>query len=379
MSLWCIQPFYGEYTDLIILIINVLVSFLCYKVLKKNHIYEASNYIKLMLIIDLIMLIIFIDMAERTTFLLVVISVLYIIKFIVDVLFYSEFLEDKKNWIIFNGLIVFLFIIQYKTRALVTILLFSSLMLCIRFIYQMKIINKYNKYLGSEYTASEIDDSRVNRPMKRRVCKYMLLVAFALILSFFRFVFIEHASSREYVSDNVYQYEKRNLIPEWTGFTRSKYGLYDVETGFDTSAIYDNRLLFDNQNRAWDYNGHFIDEHGDIVIDTPFLVSAKISERQKYIYSAFITLVDKDVNSADKLYWLDEEPFERIDFNNLYFKNGVGYFRCRIFGTLGLMDEDGKIIAFPKYERIIPDHSFQEFRCVLPNSVDEEVVRINQE
>ena len=297
MSIWCIQHFYGAYTDIIISVINIIVSCICYRVLKDKNVYEASKHLKIIIIIDVIMAICFIDMAEKTIPLLTLLGALYVTKFIVEILFYSDFLEQKKNWIMFNGLIILLLIFQCYTRTLATLLMISFSMLYLRFRFQLRIVNNYSEETSCNNQNLENDSRKIKKLDKRKVLIYIALIIGFLVLGFCRFVFIEHRYRKIYINDNIYQYEEENLMPEWSGFNKSRYGLHNVETEADTGAIYNIPLIFDSENRAWDGKGHFIDEHGTIIINTPLIVSAKLSERQKYIYSIVAKLVDEDINS----------------------------------------------------------------------------------
>lgn len=159
--------------------------------------------------------------------------------------------------------------------------------------------------------------------------------------------------------EQVYQYNKCNLMPSWSMFYDEKYGLVNIETGLNTGAIYEEDLAFDKEGIAYDYDRHFINLNGEEIIKVPYIVKAKTSFRQMIvnklldyfdIYERQIFGVKDRCNESGKFV---------LSSNHTYFANGVTSYHTDLNDKYGLMSEDGNLVTFPKYSCISGGRDFK--------------------
>ncbi len=163
--------------------------------------------------------------------------------------------------------------------------------------------------------------------------------------------------------EQVYQYNKCNLMPSWSMFYDEKYGLVNIETGLNTGAIYKEGLAFDKEGIAYDYDRHFINLNGEEVIKVPYIVKAKTSFRQMILN---ILLDDSDTNDKVKDYFIttgDKYGYDYGKFvlssDNTYFANGVASYHADLNDKYGLMSEDGSLVTLPKYSLLSGELDFK--------------------
>lgn len=168
----------------------------------------------------------------------------------------------------------------------------------------------------------------------------------------------------DYFDDNevpVYQYSKCNLMPSWSMFYHEKYGLINIETGSNTGAKYDDRLWFDKDGIAYDYNRHFINLNGEEVIEVPYIVKAKSSFRQM-ILNTLLDYSDTSDSNRHK-FLISEYSNESGKFvettNNTFFENGVAAYHTDYNDKYGLISEDGNLVTLPKYSYISGMFNFE--------------------
>ena len=109
----------------------------------------------------------------------------------------------------------------------------------------------------------------------RQKIKRILAIAICLLVASFIAVLLTNnrfdESSRDvhatYKKYGVEVYSITNKWPESSIFFKKCYGLKNTETGEDTGAIYPAEPVCRWDDHAWDYLGHYIDCHGNIVVD----------------------------------------------------------------------------------------------------------------
>ncbi|PWT26596.1 hypothetical protein [Butyrivibrio fibrisolvens] len=160
--------------------------------------------------------------------------------------------------------------------------------------------------------------------------------------------------------EQVYQYNKCNLMPSWSMFYDEKYGLVNIETGLNTGAIYEERLDFDKEEIAYDYDRHFINLNGEEVIKVPYIVKAKTSFRQMIVNKLLDYSNTNDNGRHTFLLW--DSCYESGKFvqssNYTYFANGVTSYHTDLNDKYGLMSKDGHLITLPKYSYITGKRDF---------------------
>lgn len=159
--------------------------------------------------------------------------------------------------------------------------------------------------------------------------------------------------------EQVYQYNKCNLMPSWSMFYDEKYGLVNIETGLNTGSIYEEDLAFDKEGIAYDYDRHFINLNGEEVINVPYIVKAKTSFRQMIVNK----LLDYFDIYERQIFGVRDQCYESGKFvlssNHTYFANGVTSYHTDLNDKYGLMSEDGNLVTLPKYSRISGSRDFK--------------------
>ncbi|SDB23809.1 WG repeat-containing protein [Butyrivibrio sp. INlla16] len=72
-------------------------------------------------------------------------------------------------------------------------------------------------------------------------------------------------------TDELYaEYMVSNRWPHWFPLYQEKYGLIDIENKTATEPRFSDSLLFRFDGLAWDYEGHYVDKTGKIVVDCKY-------------------------------------------------------------------------------------------------------------
>jgi hypothetical protein len=174
--------------------------------------------------------------------------------------------------------------------------------------------------------------------------------------------------------EQVYQYNKCNLMPSWSMFYDEKYGLVNIETGLNTGAIYEEDLAFDNEGIAYDYDRHFINLNGEEVIKVPYIVKAKTSFRQMIVNNLldyFDTIKRHTFSIGDRC---NESGKFVLSSNHTYFANGVTSYHTDLNDKYGLMSEDGNLVTLPKYSYISGSRDFKVSPVINYNHTASDVI-----
>ncbi|WP_026652580.1 hypothetical protein [Butyrivibrio proteoclasticus] len=167
---------------------------------------------------------------------------------------------------------------------------------------------------------------------------------------------------------NLYRYTECNRFPEWSGFYREKWGLVNVKTGNAIEAMSSIRgcdLVFDESGIAWDYNGHFFDLDGNVVISVPKSVYAKKSIRTALLNKVLGFTRDKETKGIPcNIRWdLNERMI--MSYDGYYFKNDVALYYSEVEGAVGLINKDGNIVLRPQIIRFFlsPNSDYSLLEC----------------
>ena len=200
----------------------------------------------------------------------------------------------------------------------------------------------------------------------KRIVRYLLVIAvvatFAIItrpLSELDYTNRTLLKISEY-APTTQQYEVHNHWPKWTPFYVEKYGLIDTETGVQTEAIFNDKFWFTDEGYAWDYEGHFVDTHGNVVIECQSLFRDYYNgdNPRKYALDAFRdgyylpyiryneTTFLRNYHETHGAYWLD-------DFLEYTPDNGLILYAVIEDNDLlfGYMNTDGEEVVPPIFDR----------------------------
>lgn len=181
------------------------------------------------------------------------------------------------------------------------------------------------------------------------------------------------SEDRNYVEDeNVVEYCVSNRMPEWTGFQRKWYGLFDVNNGVITDTVYKGWLNFDASGIAWDYNGHFIDIEGNELITVPSVILKRRSARTGFYNDVldfygghprtrrFVTINGEFIDiygiaQGDDNYYRDTTWHgEVVQDGNIaknvsedYFSNHLAIFYSEVDGAYGVINDQGEVTVEP--------------------------------
>ena len=397
MFFWCQNVFFGAYTDYFIQGLNIIISVVFYAALKNNRLDKAAICQKNNIVLEAVLILIYFTMTDLSAELIWIIRIIYICKLIVEVKVFCEILNEaymvskliiledccheiearKKIWKIINWSILANFILIIIFRNMASFWLLFILM-SVRFYYQLIIIKACCEIFRYQGPAKNIIETSGSISRKTIIIRRIInssVVCLAVVVLLLRFIYVGQSYEFE-EDDTIKQYYVANLMPYWTGFHKDKYGLRDTATGEDTGAIYDRYLHFDGENIAWDYNGHFVDKHGNIVIDTPPVVKAKPSHREELFYITYVDLVEKDVNADRLLKRFKKETIDTPGFGYPYFDNGVIRFYSGLYDAYGLLDKHGNIILAPEYRKLYFEYKAQVFEG-LKNSGGQTIIHIS--
>ncbi|MCR4833403.1 MAG: hypothetical protein K5900_07485 [Butyrivibrio sp.] len=152
-------------------------------------------------------------------------------------------------------------------------------------------------------------------------------------------------------AQNIYQYNTCNHMPSFSMFYHEKYGLINVETGYNTGAKYDDELTFDKTGIAYDQDRHFINTKGEEVLKVPYIVKARTSFRQE-ILNDFLEKFDTN-DKYSPSFMMSPSPSVCGQFiissDYTFFANGVAAYYTDYNLRYGLIDESGKLVTLPKF------------------------------
>lgn len=385
MFFWCQSVFFGAYTDYFIQGFNIIISVVFYASLKNNRLHKAASCQKNNIVLEVVLILIFFTMTDLAVELIWIIRIIYICILIVEIKVFCEILnkaskvskilifEDcciemqarKKIWKIINWLIlanIFLIIILRNMAAF----WFLFILMSVRFYYQLIITKACCEIFSYQGPAKNIVETCEPISRKTIIIRRIInssVVCLVVIVLLLRFIYAGQSYESE-EDDTIVQYHIANLMPYWTGFHKDKFGLRDTATGEDTGAIYDRYLFFDGENIAWDYNGHFVDKHGNIVIDTPPSVKAYYSRREEIFYITYVNFVEGIPGTYAWLDRFEEEAIDTPGFGYPYFTSGVIKFYSGLYDDYGLLDKHGNIILAPEYIHISTYPEEQTFEVV---------------
>lgn len=167
-------------------------------------------------------------------------------------------------------------------------------------------------------------------------------------------------------ADNrIYLYRVHNRWPSWTPFYDERYGLIDLDSGECTEPRFVESLFFGNDGYAWDYEGHYIDTKGNIVITNKYYMENDmyLSNPLKFSIYAFDKSIANDIclsmnytkitylRNSDNDYFKYYLGYDRGDFSNGYaiyytwVRDNYGNYwkRC------GYLDMNGDMVIKPYF------------------------------
>lgn len=159
--------------------------------------------------------------------------------------------------------------------------------------------------------------------------------------------------------DYVAQYRVNNRWPEWSLFYRDKYGLIDLKTGEMTKPKFSHQLVYREDGLAWDYDGHLVDAHGNVVVDCKFYKKDGrfLDNPRKFALHTMKNANKKNINyiinNTDDLQnenaLTKSENYDGYDYIGTYSDNGW----CSFYsgGKYGYMDREGNVVLPPTYYR----------------------------
>ena len=154
--------------------------------------------------------------------------------------------------------------------------------------------------------------------------------------------------SSEMLSFNYYVCTKENIMPQWTGLHKSRYGIIR-EDGKTNGKKYLNHLITPDSNGCLpDGEGHIIDVSRDIIADMPYSYKAKISNRTKLIRKLF------PCNYSKMFLWGANDGYiydgiYKLESGNYISEKGRIKYYSEVFDGEGTCDTQGHIILSPKY------------------------------
>ncbi len=177
-------------------------------------------------------------------------------------------------------------------------------------------------------------------------------------------------------AQNIYQYNTCNLMPSISMFYHEKYGLINVETGYNTGAKYDDELTFDKTGIAYDQDRHFINTKGEEVLKVPYIVKARTSFRQE-ILNVFFEISDTNDRHSPS-FMMSPSPSVCGQFiissDYTFFANGVAAYYTDYNLRYGLIDESGKLVTLPKFCYFDGDYDFEVSSVINYNRTQLDVV-----
>jgi hypothetical protein len=364
--------FLGEGVDYLIYGILVAACICGIQIIKKGHeqgYKGVAVILKLMTVLYLVETLISVTMTERMGLALILIILVMLLKMVLDYFLFWEIIENsktRKHWIAMNLAIIVGLALGIKVAFFegVTIVL-----IVFRFLSCLWIIRNRRTF-GTEKESfwSRLSSKKMGK--KSQIIAISVVGAALIVFCFLRFYKPEGRyefesndgntvvfSSKDWLystQDNtcpVKQYVVCNYMPEWSGFHREWWGLIDLRTGRATDARYRNRLDFDEDGIAWDYNGHFIDLDGNIIITVPSSVTTKRSAKTS-VFNIFMGVYPEGAN----LYWQNSYAVESgnfvfagrdLDFRR-YFWGQTAIYYSDVEGAFGIINDKGQIVVKPE-------------------------------
>jgi len=260
------------------------------------------------------------------------------------------------------------------------------------------IANCYNEDLGEKKESVFVKLSHKKLTIRNRC---ILIGIVVVLVSTFMYMYNSRVTG--YVPTEVVegenldtlQYTEENRMPKWSGFYKYWVGLYDLENGPKTKAVYDDNLIYDEDGIAWDHDGHFVDTDGNIVITVSEEVLNKRAARNTMLIY-FMELMRGEfsynlnydmgmmrgiasiVNGTDKnnyVRWKNgyiQDTFCLIQDDELpvskYFWNGMAVYYSEVSGGYGFIDESGNVIVNPDIYDFDASYSMELIPVTMKNS-----------
>ena len=184
--------------------------------------------------------------------------------------------------------------------------------------------------------------------MLRRFSKITFaIIIIALVISFACLSRLDYSDRMDGYTDGtpegVEEYMVHNYWPKGSPFYEERFGLINHNTGVETKAIYKDWLEFYFDDITWDYDGHYVDGNGNIVIDCSYVLESS------YFTGNPKKLAWNTLFSLDHYYWGTIAEFTEYCQNYLdtkYFgssglrTNMVGDFSSNGLAQFNLMQHD---------------------------------------
>ena len=316
-----------------------------------------------------------------------------------SVMYHSEVLFDdtlKKYillWIAYHIALVIALVIAFNVKKLWFFLCLVIIFSC-KLYLQYKMIECFDQAFrrtgpleAANNTKLKVYKFRIPKFMKNTAVKYCSLAVGALLFVIFLILKNTYSGDLYLVDENgnlateqkavdfmrvyddfdnkediVYQYQVRNMLPWWIGYSDSKYGLLNIKTDDNTGPIYDEHLHFDIENHAWDGQGHIIDTEGNVLVTIP----KSIMETRSLMQQLYDELIYKFTEIDDKYMY----HYHRVDtfkegpmrFSQYYFRDGIGVYYDDLKGKYGIINDKGELLTGPEYDYIDGSESSSNYR-----------------
>ena len=159
-----------------------------------------------------------------------------------------------------------------------------------------------------------------------------------------------------------FQYSVKNRWPEWTPFHDEKYGLLNEAGEAITEARFDDFLCFREDGYAWDYNGHYVDRNGNIVVTNYYYLNNDrlVDNPEKFSLYAYIGGIVGRFDPGDyieELTYLREHSYGLMERNYAgVFSNGLAKYQTfkldeykYYVRSYGYIDMNGEMVIEPKF------------------------------
>ncbi len=385
--------------------VKILLYFLVYRFLKRNVSKRFRGYcalLKATMILDIIEL--FISVVNSTSIYVPYIIMLIILtKLVLNYLSYivldSIAIEEAycfrletirpgyeasiKNWSTFNFFIVLFAFFGFFIKMPIFM---YWLPLLIRFIYELKIIRATTRIMNCYNGPCEkVYDNSFGTRLRRgelfvigNKTKWAIraVLSVAVVSLFITGMYLYYSYDEEDYSwylqikkkiesdesentgtDIIFEYDICNKMPEWTGLQRSKYGFINEDTKKDSGPCY-KWIDFDENGVSWDGIKSIIDTDQNVVTHMPLIEWATLSHRQHILRALNDYGMQGDdfadcMNYSEELAEIFKHEFRtRETWNPTIFVNGVTVFYSELTGRYGLLKDDGRVVAPPKYKHI---------------------------
>jgi len=398
--------FLGFGADILLYLFKIGVCYYVYLQIKhkgnENHAI-ISSVIKYIMIADALELFVSVTAVEIKGLVFAILLLLFCLKAYLDYYLFLILCKSepaKKMWTILNSSIVIFVVLVSITNQIMYVV---YILLLIRFLMANSIVKRTEGSIPFiKKNAVIVKLSNVSVSHKSRYYIWGAVGILAVCFLWLRYSkatgkyelvsddgsIVVYSSMDYFVEDNygIDRFCITNRMPDWTGFSRYWWGFIDEQSGNVTQAQYSNAPCFDESGIAWDYDGHFIDAKGNIVIDVSSLVMNRRAPRTTIINDFLdvawesedflrvfkwisIRTFHKDVNPSyghDHFYveWQGQSVYEGNVMNlenvwglghydkDLYFINNVAAFYSEKDGAYGLINDKGEVIIKPSIYRI---------------------------